>query len=61
MRGPVLPFVTNSYALYELALARMSATGRDSMVCALVPLAIGTRQATPRAIRVTGPNTVRID
>jgi len=61
VRGPILPFVNNSYALYELAFARMSATGRDSMEFAVVPLAIGTRQATPRAIRVTGPDAVRID
>lgn len=61
VRGPVLPFVNNSYALYELGLARMSATGRDSMLFALVPLAIGTRQATPRAMRATSPDVVRID
>jgi hypothetical protein len=61
LRGPVLPFVANSYGLYELALARISASGRDSMEFALVPLAIGTRQATPRAVRVTGPDVVRID
>jgi hypothetical protein len=61
VRGAVFPFVNSSYALYELELARMSATGRDSMVCELVPFAIGTRQAIPSGIRVTGPNTVRID
>jgi hypothetical protein len=61
VRGAVFPFVNNSYALYELALARLSATGRDSILCELVPLAIGTRQATPRAMRVTGPVEVRID
>jgi len=61
VRGPVLPFVNNSYALYELALARMSATGRDSLVCAVVPLSMGTRQATLRGLRVIGPDLVRID
>ena len=60
-RGAVFPFVNDSYALYELGLARLSATGRDSIVCELVPLAIGTRQATPRAMRVVGPDVVRID
>jgi len=60
-RGAVFPFVNNSYALYELGLARMSATGRDSILCELVPLVIGTRQTTPRAMRVTGPDVVRID
>jgi hypothetical protein len=61
VHGAAFPFVTNSYALYELALARLSATGRDSILCELVPLAIGTRQATPRALRVIGPTEVRID
>jgi hypothetical protein len=61
VHGAVFPFVTYSYALYELPLARMSATGRDSMVCELVPLAINTRQAMPSSIRVTGPNLVRIN
>lgn len=61
LRGAVFPFVNDSYALYELALARMSATGRDSILCELVPLAIGTHRATPRAMRVTGPDVVRID
>ena len=61
VRGTVIPFVPNSYALYELGLARMSATGRDSILGELVPLVIGTRQATPRAMRATGPDVVRID
>jgi hypothetical protein len=60
-RGAVFPFVPYSYGLYELPLARMSATGRDSMLCELVPLAIGTRQATPSSIRVTSPDVVRIN
>jgi len=60
-RGAVFPYVNDSYALYELALARLSATGRDSILCELVPLAIGTHQAIPRAMRVTGPTTVRIN
>ena len=59
--GAVFPFVAYSYALYELELARLSATGRDSLRCELVPLAIGTRQAMPAFIRVTGPATVRVD
>jgi hypothetical protein len=61
VHGAAFPFVNDSYALYELGLARLSATGRDSLLCELVPLAIGTRQATPRAMRVTGPDIVRID
>jgi len=61
VRGAAFPFVNDSYALYELGLARLSATGRDSILCELVPLAIATKQAIPRAMRVTGPADVRID
>jgi hypothetical protein len=61
VRGAAFPFVNNSYALYELELARMSATGRDSIAYELVPLAINTRQAIQGGMRVTGPNTVRVD
>jgi len=61
VRGAAFPFVNDSYALYELALGRLSATGRDSILCELVPLAMSTRQAIPRAMRVTGPADVRID
>src|SRR5829696_2684412 len=60
VRGPVLPSIPYSYGLYELALARMSLLGRDSVEFALVPLNFGVRQATPQAVRVIGSDSVRI-
>lgn len=60
VRGAVLPSLPSSYALYELALARMSFFGRDSVEFANVPLVFGTRQATPQAVRVVSRDSVRI-
>jgi hypothetical protein len=60
VRGPVLPALPMSYALYELALARMSFFGRDSVEFASVPLVFGTRGATPRAVRVVSRDSVRV-
>ena len=60
VRGAVLPSLPASYALYELALARMSAFGRDSVEFENVPLVFGTRQATPEEVRVISRDSVRI-
>lgn len=60
VRGAVLPSLPTSYALYELALARMSTFGRDSVEFASVPLVFGTRQATPQVVRVASRDSVRI-
>lgn len=60
LRGPVLPSLPYSYGLYEVALARLSIIARDSIEFANVPLAFGTRQATPQAVRVVGRDSVRI-
>jgi hypothetical protein len=60
VRGPVLPSIATGYGLYELALARMSLLGRDSVEFAVVPLSFGAQQATPQAVRVTGRDSVRI-
>lgn len=60
VRGPVLPSIFTSYGLYELALARMSTFGRDSVEFANVPLSLATRQATPQAVRVVSRDSVRI-
>jgi hypothetical protein len=63
VRGPVLPAIPTptSYGLYELALARMSLLGRDSVEFASVPLSLATRQATPQAVRVVSRDSVRIN
>ena len=60
VRGPVLPALPMSYALYELALARMSFFGRDSVEFASVPLVFGTRGATPQVVRVVSRDSVRV-
>jgi hypothetical protein len=56
----VLPALPMSYALYELALARMSFFGRDSVEFASVPLVFGTRGGTPQAVRVVSRDSVRV-
>ena len=60
VRGPLLPSIASSYGLWELALARMSHLGRDSVEFAAVPLTLDTREATPQAVRVLGRDSVRI-
>ena len=60
VRGPLLPAIGSSYGLWELALARMSLVGRDSVEFASVPLTLDTREAIPQAVRVTGRDSVRI-
>ena len=60
VRGPVLPSLPMSYALYELALARMSFFGRDSVDFATVPLTFGTRQSYVQTVRVVSRDSVRI-
>ena len=60
VRGPLLPSISSSYGLWELALARMSLLGRDSVEFAAVPLTLDTREATPQAIRVLGRDSVRV-
>jgi hypothetical protein len=60
VRGAVLPSLPASYALYELALARMNVFGRDSVEFATVPLVFGTRRATPEEVRAVSPDSVRI-
>jgi len=60
VRGPVLPSLPMSYALYELALARMSFFGRDSVDFATVPLSFGTGQSYVQSVRVVSRDSVRI-
>ena len=61
VRGPVLPYTNNSYALYELAFARLLASGRDSAEFALVPLNIAVRTSTPLAVKLLGADSARIN
>jgi len=60
-RGDILPYTTNSYGLYELAFARLLASGRDSIQFSLVPLALQVRTLTPLAVKLIGKDSARID
>ena len=53
-RGEILPYVGGSYGLVELALARLRATGRDSVPFTAVPLAFATRSGFAMPVRVYG-------
>jgi hypothetical protein len=58
-RGELIPYTSNSYGLYELALARLRATRRDSAEFALVPLAFGMRVTTPLPVKLYAGDSVR--
>ena len=60
-RGEILPYATNSYGLYELAFARLLASGRDSIQFSLVPLVLQVRTVTPLAVKLIGKDSARID
>jgi hypothetical protein len=60
-RGELQPYLNGSYGLFELALARLTATGRDSAVFALVPMAFSVRNTIPLPMKLTAPGKARID
>ena len=60
VRGAVLPYVNGSYALFELAIARLRASGRDSMEFGIVPLNFNVRGTTPLPVKIVGPDAARI-
>ncbi len=55
-----LPYLNGSYGLFELALARMLATRRDSANFALVPLSWGARGSFPMPVKLVGRDSARI-
>jgi hypothetical protein len=59
-RGEVLPFVNGSYGLFELALAKLLGSGRDSAQFAIVPLNFGVRGTSPLPVRLIGRDSARI-
>jgi hypothetical protein len=61
MHGTFLPYLNGSYGLFELALARLRASGRDSIDFAIVPLNFNVRGTTPLPIRITGTDAARIN
>lgn len=59
--GLLLPYVNGSYGLYELAIARLRASGRDSAEFAIVPLNFNVRGTSALAMKQTSPTTTRIN
>jgi hypothetical protein len=59
-RGDVVPSATGSYGLYELALVRLLAGGRDSMQFVQVPLDLNARAVAPLPMKRIGADSVRI-
>jgi hypothetical protein len=53
--------VNGSYGLYELAIARLRNSGRDSADFAIVPLNFNVSGTPALPMKLTGPNTVRIN
>jgi hypothetical protein len=59
--GLLLPYVNGSYGLYELAIARLRNSGRDSAEFTIVPLNFNVRGTSPLAMKQTAPGMVRIN
>ena len=58
--GSLLPYLNGSYALFELAIARLRASGRDSMQFGIIPLNFNVRGTTPLPVKIVGPDAARI-
>ena len=59
-RGELLPYVNNSWGLYELGLTKLLASGRDSAQYALVPPNFAAVTLPPLSIRRLGTDSVRL-
>ena len=59
-RGELLPYVNNSWGLYELALTKLLASGRDSAQYALVPPNFAAATLPALLIRRLGTDSVRL-
>jgi DUF2911 family protein len=60
MNGTLLPYLNGSYGLFELAIARLRASGRDSMQFGIVPLNFNVRGSTPLPVKIIGTDAARI-
>jgi hypothetical protein len=60
-RGALLPYLNGSYGLFELAIARLRGSGRDSMEFGIVPLNFNVRGSTPLAVKRMGTDAARIN
>jgi hypothetical protein len=61
IRGELLPYVNGSYALFELALAKLRTSGRDSTEFAIVPLNFAVRNTTPLPVKLMGADAARVN
>jgi hypothetical protein len=59
-RGLLIPYVNGSYGLYELAIARLRNSGRDSAEFTIVPLNFNVRNTSPLAMKLAERGVVRI-
>ena len=59
-RGALLPYLNGSYGLFELAIARLRASGRDSMEFGIIPLNFNVRGSTPVPVTITSTDAARI-
>jgi hypothetical protein len=60
MHGELVPYLNGSYALFELPIARLRASRRDSATFAIVPLNFAVRGTSPLPVRLTGADGARI-
>ena len=60
LRGPFIPYLNGSYGLFELALAHLRVSGRDSMQFGIIPLNFNVRGSTPLPVKITGTDAARI-
>ena len=58
-RGMILPFINNSYGLFELAIARLMASGRDSAEFTIVPMNFGVRNTNPLPLKLLAGDSLR--
>lgn len=59
-RGELQPYLNGSYGLFELALARLTATARDSASFALVPMSFAVRNTIPLPMKRYAGDSVLI-
>ena len=58
--GEVLPYLNGSYGLFELALARLLAAGRDSGNFSIVPLSWAAAGSSQLPVKLIGRDSARI-
>jgi hypothetical protein len=60
LRGELLPYLNGSYGLFELAFAKLRASGRDSAEFAIVPLNFAVRNTSALPVKLIGTDRARI-